>query len=162
MCWVKFRPAALIATLVVASAATGAPPASATAGVAANCFGGLVASHALVDRDGLGATTELGQLRVDVFYSEAAGGTTCAMTVGGNGTASGPIPMVAMLLTEGGEGAMDRGDYRYHAAVTATGTAGECVQVYGATRLRPFGPEAPASDWYFLDAGAREHCNPPA
>ncbi|SDL63196.1 hypothetical protein SAMN04488242_2185 [Tessaracoccus oleiagri] len=162
MARVKFRPVALVATLVVASAAAGAPPAAATAGVAANCFGDLVASHALVDRDGLGATTELGRLRVDVFYSAAAGGTTCAMTVGGNGTASGPVPMVAMLLTDGGEAALDRGEYRYHAAVTATGTAGRCVRVYGETRLLPFGPEVPASDWYFLAGDAREYCNPSA
>jgi hypothetical protein len=156
---VKLRAATLAATMVVAAVIATPVPAHAAAGVAANCYGDVVASLPLVDRDGLGARTELGQVRLDVYYSEAAGGTTCVMTVGGNGTASGPLPMLAMLLTADGRGALDRGEYRYHAAVTATQTAGECIVVHGAATLQPFGPDGAPGDAYFLPADGREHCN---
>lgn len=150
----------VLALLAVVIAIVATPlPARATVGVAQSCSGDLVASHPLVDRDGLGARTELGQVRLEVHYSTAAGGTTCVRTVGGNGLASGPIAMLAMVVTEDGRGALDHAEYRYHAAVTATRTKGTCVSVHGASELRPFGPDGPG-DWYFLDSSARRHCNP--
>lgn len=158
---VKSVRIAVAACCVAAASLAPATPAEAAATVTYGCTGDLVAERPLVDRDGLVARTQLGDLRVEVFYSDDDGGTTCVQTIGGDNTAAGPMPMLAMILTDDGQGALDRGEYLYRASVEATETAGKCVQIYGATQLRAFGPETPdvASDWYFLPGDAREHCN---
>ncbi len=153
----RLRAMVLAAVLVLTGTAT---PARAEAGVAANCHGELVASHPLVDRDGVGARTGLGEVRVDVYQADAQGGTTCVTTVAGDGMDAEPVPMLAMLVTSDGAAAQDRGAFQHHAAVWATGTAGSCLVVHGAAQLRSFGPSAPASagDWYVLPGADRRVC----
>lgn len=134
-------------------------PAHASAYVVENCGGERIASIPLTDRDGMqGATTE-GVLRADVYQSEFRGGTTCVMTVAG-GADSEPIPLIAMIVTEDGDAVTDHGEYGFHAAVAATGTAGSCVLVYAAAELCPFGKQAPTStgDAYTLPGNKRSYC----
>lgn len=149
----RLRNALLGSALLLAGTTV---PAQASAHVVENCYGDLVATIPLVDRDGLQATTDSGVLRAEVYHSEASGGTTCVLSLGG----SDSIPRIAMIVAEDGAAVIDHGEYEYHAAVAATRTEGTCVLIYAAAEMSAFGPEAPAStgDTYMLPAGKRSVC----
>lgn len=135
-------------------------PAQADARVAQDCTGDVVAAFALVDAEGHGRSIGSDRLRVVVRHDPADGGTTCVTTVGGDGSAEQPLSMLAMIVTEDGRAALDRGEYSYHAAVAATETAGQCVLVHGAVATQPFGPDAPATaqELVTIEGGPRSVC----
>ncbi len=149
----RLRNALLGSALLLAGATV---PAQAAAHVVEHCYGDLVATIPLVDRDDLQATTDSGVLRVEVYQSEASGGTTCVLSLGG----ADSIPRIAMIVADDGTAAIDHGEYEYHAAVAATRTKGTCVLIYAAAEMRTFGPQSPAStgDTYTLPAGKRSVC----